>query len=654
MFQVTQSKKQITVETGNAVYQWDAARGAQLSQLILKDGPARRALIDPDHAAPNLTLKLPTGAVRIVDYPAKLTIDYQEPGYLVFSTRAQIDGRFTFEQTYEVFRESVVFCEFRLMVNQRKRARITSADIGFDLNLCRATNVRSNAVTRDPYLKQDVTTTHVLSEVKVAMPRTETIETQHLTPMFGLDLAWDDTRCYSHRVELIMEDDSSIGGEMLAPTATTSRQRGGRWRHQWKLARGNKQTFTPPFFYRNKWALFVGCARTEAGPKADPVRRNNLLGARVCHVMYPYIYGLRNFPWCSVPVRQTFYQDVQLATEQPPIRTVDQAAKLGCNVLLIHQFWMKNGGSNGEPQANYQVHDPKWFKAFVKRAHDHGMRVALYMRGVEHYMLYMDFFEKYLKKNWDGLYADWATPFAMGFAKSTTRHSSVYNYFMFMRALRKRVGEGGFLIGHTNMQSVASYANFDATVTGEFSVLHSGLLAEPEISASYCGLSCVGVHLIAGNSPDRAEFSSPKAAAYAAGLGWANHPFAEPGLDFAKTSAFTKPLWDLINKLESDPVRMYTPNAAPESFAQWSRDELRPLAYRDKAGNVLILVTNLSKRTVTGHVDIDRARLDSRSKAKLKPLKVRNTPAAAVRDDRILLTKLKPYEFCGVMLPADR
>ena len=449
-----------------------------------------------------------------------------------------------------------------------------------------------------------------------------------------------------------MEDDSSIGGEMLAPTSTVSREQRGRWRHQWKLARNNRETFTTPFFYRNKWALFIGSARTESGPKADPVRRNNLLGARVCHVMYPYIYGLRNWPWSSVPVRQTFYQDVQIAKEKPTLRTVDQAAKLGCNVLLIHQFWMENGGSNGEPMANYQVRDPKWMKAFVRRAHEKNMRVVLYIRGVEHYSLYMDFFEKYLKRNWDGLYADWATPFGMGFAKSTERHSSVYNYFMFTRALRERVGEGGVLIGHTMMQSAASYACFDATVTGEFSVLHSGLLADPAVSASYAGMACVGVHLIAGNAPDRAEFSSQKAAAYAAGLGWANHPFAEPGLDFAKVSAFTKPLRDMINRLSSDPVRMYNPSVEPDAFAKWSSDALYPLAYRDKAGNVLIMVTNLSTRTVSGYVDVDAAKLGAKAGASLKALKFSNTPTATIQGSRIRVGKLKPYEFCGVMLSA--
>jgi hypothetical protein len=652
MFNVQKSKKQITIETGNAIYGWDAARGGQLTQLTIKDGEHRRTMLDPGRAAPNLTLKLPGGTVSVADYPAEFSTVYEEPGYLVFACRSQIGDAFTFEQQYEVFQESVVFCEFRLAVNPGKKVRISSADMGFDLNLARAGNLRSTSVSRDPYLKQDVTTSHVLGAIKVAQERQTPIHADQLIAMVGLDLGWDTTRCYSHRLEMIIEDNSSIGGGMLAPTSTVSEERRGRWQHQWRLCRNGRETLEAPFFYRNKWALYVGSARTEAGPKADPVRRNNVLGARICHVMYPYVYATRNWPWCSVPMRQTFYQDVQLGTKNPPLSDLDKAAKLGCNVVLIHQFWMKNGGSNGEPMADYRPHDPKWLKAFIKRAHHHGMRVLMYMRGIEQYSMYFDFFEKYLKRNFDGLYMDWATPFAMGYTKSTPKHSSVYNYFMFTRALRKRVGENGVLIGHSIVQAASSYATFDATVTGEFSVLHAGLLAAPLISASYAGIACVGAHLIAGNSPDRAAFSGPKAVGFAAGLGWANHPFMEPGKNFTQCSAFAKPLWDMINCLESDPVKMFNPAVQPDRFASWSDEGLYPLAYKDKAGNVLVTVANLGETTVTGRVELDLGKLGLKPGVTLKALRIRNAARARIEGRTIVVDDLKPYAFCGVMVSA--
>jgi hypothetical protein len=370
--------------------------------------------------------------------------------------------------------------------------------------------------------------------------------------------------------------------------------------------------------------------------------------------MYPYVYGIRNWPWCSVPLRQVFYQDVQLAKRNPPLSALDKPAAMGVNLLLIHQFWMKCGGSNGEPAADYRAKNPAWLKAFIRRAHEKGMRVLLYVRGTEQYSLYMDFFEKYLKRNWDGLYADWAFPFAMGYIKSTTKHSSVYNYFMFTRALRKRVGENGVLMGHTSMQSAASYACFDAAVTGEFSALHSGLIAAPLTGASYSGLSACGVHLMAGSAPDRKMFSSQRAVGFAAGLGWANHPMLEPKRDFARDAAFTKPLWDMINSLSSDPVRVFNPSVESTSFAAWSDDALYPIAYKDKQSNVLVVVTNLSDRPVSGTVAIAPSELGIGPNLILKTLKVADAYIAQVSGNTIVVEAMGPYKFCGALYSTSR
>jgi hypothetical protein len=223
---------------------------------------------------------------------------------------------------------------------------------------------------------------------------------------------------------------------------------------------------------------------------------------------------------------------------------------------------------------------------------------------------------------------------------------------MFTRALRKRVGENGLLIGHTMMQASSCYACFDAAITGEFSVMHSGLIASPLIGASYGGLACCGVHLMAGNAPDRRMFSGQRAVGFAAGLGWANHPFAEPGKDFAESSAYARPLWDMLNSLSSDPVRVFNPAVEDCGFARWSNSALYPIAYKDKAGNVLIMVTNLSDNPVSGEVEIAPAKLGVEAGRALKGLKVKNAHAAGVSGCTIRIENMKPYWFCGAMLAA--
>ena len=648
MFKLEQGKKQVTVETGNAIYKWDADRSGCLTEFILKEGKRQHQIIDPS-ISPDIILNVDGQNINLSRYKTEFTPIYEEKGYVIFSTSCNIDDKLTFEQQYEVHESSCVFCEFRIMVNEGQKLRIKDADIKFTLNLCDAKNVKANYFSRDLYIKQDLTVPHILGTINLAKDRGETIEEDHALPLLGLDLGWGNTRHYSNRVELILEDSTTIGNDMLGEASTCSKEENGVWHHTLNVARNVDEEFEAPYFYRNKWALLCGSGRTESGPGAEMTRRNNAMGAKICHVMYPYVYAERNWPWSSVPLKQCFYQDVQIATELPGLERLDEAAKQGANTIIIHQFWMSCGGSNGEPQASYIPHDPEWMKAFIDKAHNMGMKVLLYVRGIEQYQLYMNFFEEYLEKDRDGLYMDWAAPFLMGFCKSTTRHSSVYNYFMFIKALRARVGENGLLIGHTMMQTCVSYSQFDVALTGEFSVLHTGLLAEPEISTSYTGQSCCGIHLIAGNAPDRRAFSSQQAVGYAAALGWGNHPFMEPGVDFTHSSDFTKPLWNLLDCLESAPVKTINPSIESNDFMTFSDERLYPLAYEDNKGNWLVMVTNLSKETINGEVMLNLDEIGCAG-ASVEVLDVPGIHKAEIVGNKIILRSIQPYFFCGVII----
>jgi|GEM_PF-701559 len=652
MLTVRRSGNIIHVETGSSTFEWDMRRGGQLVRCDLKSPGGSHPMLGGDEPAPNLTMEVNGRRVSLADVPAEFTVLHKGDQSFIFTTRSRVAGVFTVEQRYDVFREGVMFCEFGISLDKGRKVKVRNAAMGFTLDVAGARNMRGNYINRDPYLKQDVTCVHVLATMMISRDRNEKIDIEHLVPVYGLDLGWDDSRYFSNKFEMVLEDSTSFGGAMLAPTRTVAGPRGKQWELKWVLSSGSEQVIKAPFLYRNKWGLFCGSARSEAGKHAEPTRRNNVMGARVCHVMYPYVRDVSpaaNWPWCSVPIRQTFYQDVQLAKENPSLKRIDEAAREGANLLVLHQFWMNNGGSNGEPMADYKVADPRWFKAVIDRAHRHGMRVCVYMRGIEHYSLYMDFFEKYLKKDHDGLYVDWASPFGIGYVKTSTKHFPMYNWFMFARALRARVGEGGFLIGHSALQTAVSYATFDATLTGEFSVLHTGLLAEPEVSASYSGLGCAAVHIMAGNSPDRAMFSSQRAAALSVGLGYGNHPFMEPGKPFGKCCAYIKPYWNLMRALGAAPVRLFSPAIGTGKPLSWDNNALHPIAYQAADGTTLVLIANLGEKTVDGSTTVDLAGLGLKASARLKPLRVAGTHTADVRGNKIILRQMKPFAFCGLL-----
>ena len=650
MLKVTKNTERIRVETGTVIFEWDLQKGAQLVRCDFKAFGGGTHCVLNNEPAPNLTLDLGNRTVCLADVPTEAKVERQDADCFIFSASARLADTFTVQQRYEVFPEGAVFCEFGAFLDNGKNVRIRNAEMSFPLAVLSAKNMRQNIVTRDLYLKQDVTCVHVFPVMKVSRDRNEKVAAEHLLAMYGLDLGWDESRYFSNKVEVVIEDSTSIGGAMNGPTRTTVADENGRKVLRWKLCENLDEELKAPFFYRNKWGLFCGAARNEAGKNADPARRNNLMGSRVCHVMYPYVRLGDGWPWTSIPVKQVWYQDAQVAKENPALKRIDEAARLGCNVLILHQFWMKNGGSNGEPAADYNVFDPKWFKAVIKRAHDKGMRVAVYMRGSEQYSMYMDFFEKYLKQDWDGLYMDWATPFGIGFTKASPKHYSIHNWFTFTRALRKRVGAGGFLIGHAAVQTHVSYALFDVTLTGEFSVLHSGLLAEPEVSASYSGFASAGVHLMSGNAPDRIAFSSQHAAGLAAGLGYGTHPFMEPGKDFAKCSAYIQPLWDLFSAMGTAPVRSFNPSVGTGKGVKWSDDALHPIVYQAADGTTLIVVTNMGDRAVTGTVTVEFAALDLPANTTLVPLEVKGTHRLAVDGNKIVVDNMESFFFGGVLV----
>jgi hypothetical protein len=656
MLKVTKKDNMIRAETGSAIFEWAIDRGAQLVRCDLKTSQGGvHGILSGREPAPNLTLEINGRTISLADVPVKTQFEREDEDCFIFRTSARVADIFTVEQRYEVFPESVVFCEFGMFLDEKKHVNVRNAELSFPLDVLSAGKMRMGYLMRDLFMKQDVTAVHPFPIVKVSLPRTETINVNQLLPWWGLDLGWEESRYYSNRVEVVLEDWTSIGGAMAGPTRTLVGEENGRKILRWKICENLDETLKSPFFYRNKWGLFCGVGRCEAGPRAELTRRNNVMGSRVCHVMYPYVRKGLGWPWTSIPLKQVWYQDAQVAAENPSLRRIDEAVRLGCNVLILHQFWMNNGGSNSEPPADYKVFDPKWMKAVVRRAHANGMRVGLYMRGSEQYSMYSDFFEKYLKKDWDGLYVDWASPFCTGFIKASPRHFSVHNWFTFSRALRKRVGAGGFLIGHGAFQTHVSYACFDATLTGEFSVYHSGLLAEPEISASYSGFGCTGVHLMAGNAPDRIVFSIQQTAALSAGLGYSNHPFMEPNKDFQACAAYILPLWNLFRAMGADPVRSFNPAIGTGQGIRWSDEALHPIVYRAANGAALAIVSNLSDRTVTGTVDLDLAALGIGGTAQAKPLEVKGTHPLAIEGGTIRVREIPPYFFGGVLIaPAKK
>ena len=168
-----------------------------------------------------------------------------------------------------------------------------------------------------------------------------------------------------------------------------------------------------PLQWRNRWGLVIAPA---------PVTRNH-----PPLVMYHYQDNFKHLPG-----------DDELQA----------IADNGADVLAIHECWRVDAQNGGVP------FDEKRFREVIDFAHKHNIRVCPYMRGNESSVLEYDtgWFDKYLQRDFDGLYMDYGGPFhysqppAEGFQGGRILFRK---HYIACINRRKTVGKNGLILSHT-------------------------------------------------------------------------------------------------------------------------------------------------------------------------------------------------------------
>ena len=230
MLKVTRADDRIRVETGTVIFEWDLTRGGQIVRCDLKGCDTRHSLLTGDEPVPNLKLDLGDRVVSFADSPVEVSFSREDDECVIFTTKSDLAELFDVEQQFEVFREGIVFCTFFMILKNGKKTTVRNAEMNFPLDVASAKNMRSNYVTRDPYIKQDATIIHVLTQTKVCIERDAEIDFDQLLAMFGLDLGWEESRYFSNRVEMVIEDSTSIGEEMYGKVRTIAGPSDDGWR----------------------------------------------------------------------------------------------------------------------------------------------------------------------------------------------------------------------------------------------------------------------------------------------------------------------------------------------------------------------------------------------------------------------------------------
>lgn len=384
--------------------------------------------------------------------------------------------------------------------------------------------------------------------------------------------------------------------------------------------------------------------RKTARQNLSASRGNNLIGVRYFHTScqqgHPLDQSPDDWPWYVQP---RFWAEPVPADVYPTDEAIDEAAALGANIFVIHQTWMRCGGSNNWPPADYTPQNPAELKRVIDRCHAKKMRVGLYMRGTEAYALYMPYWEQFLQRDYDGLYVDWNSPLYQGKAAShscfrpTETHFHAYDYFRYTKMLRKRVGENGFLIGHTGAcPTMLALAVFDGYLPGEFKEQKGRLLDSPDAHVVY------GMGTYCGTLPISYTAPHDKAVAYSAGLGtWLQ---LERG-----------PLWRILQSVPMERTWLYNSLTENLQVVSSTNADFHTTVYKIDRDLLLAVTANLGSTAGTT-LRLDTATLGMTGQYEVTALTGKepdgSTPAAIGRtaDGQIDVPPLAQYEIRGFRL----
>ncbi|MDD5705698.1 MAG: hypothetical protein PHR35_07215 [Kiritimatiellae bacterium] len=569
---------------------WDGDAGGEIAEIRQYDGEAWLCVNAAAFGTvPGLVLtrdgrEYPLNAERGVLFE----VEKNTPREARFSVSVKAAG-ITVGVRYIVYEEGVLFAELSLPKSELVDGKTQGVDS--DANKALLDGVRGrlgihldSAITANKFAWGHIP--RFEGPLEVGKKKTDrTIDDRQMLPIAMADYGRRPDGGYHNHLEFFIEDSPPDG----AGTWFGDDGNGG-FKFEWTFAgKALRNTYFVTWdmgFFRTRWGLCLGSARIGRRGAVPAAKANNLIGARILHVevfqgvgpelqdKWPY-----NVPPADL-IRNRYHG-------LPSDREIEQAHRKGANVIILHQGWMRSGGSNCEPPADYIPRDPAELARFVQTCHRLGIRVGLYMRGTENYALFQPYFERFLKKDFDGLYVDWSSPCCMGYQGCSYLHFSAMNYFLLTRALRERVGAGGFLIAHSGGRpTLLATAVFDAYLPGEYRNQRENLHNSPESMAMYGFASCMGNNLI-----PRLEL--PQAPALYAALGFHPHRLWKVGEQIADSPL--DPLWKMWASVPLEQAVVYSDMKEHRRVVNSTNPDFRSILYRVGDDRMLLMAANFGE-----------------------------------------------------------
>lgn len=634
----------LTVSGDAFEVEWDLNRGGEIVALRQYDGNAWVTLLSEGDSIPGYVIDSAGRRYTLDGVTARADVRKVLPDEICFAltlcpragdgTAAGLEIRLVFH----VFREGWIFCKTLLLVHR------WWAPFPIERVAMHAALNRRLTRAKCAWLYFDRKTRSAFTWKRPA----DGVEDRVLYPYVAVDYGLNPELSFTNHVAFLLEDWRGFRSREETRTRF-GKAPGGGLRFEWILHDGPPLVMKPGDSYRNTWGIGLGAARKGTCREFSAALGNNMSGRGYWHWHsgdrqgHPAGADPDDWPWHTHP---RFWSQPASGSSAPTNDEIDRQADRGAKLLVHHQTWMRCGGSNTYPPADYIPRDPDDLRRMVAHAHARGLRVALYMRGVEPWALNMPYWEQFLTRDVDGLYVDWNSPLCyrnpgglgehQGCFKPWDEHFSAYDYFRYTRMLRKRVGEGGFLLGHANMaMTFLALAVFDGYLAGESLEQKQHLCDSLDAHVFYTMKNCCGGAVINYVGP----YGKVRALSAATGTSFMN----EQG-----------PLWRMWASIPMDQARVFDSLTENLKVLRFNRPGLHGCVFRVSRDQCLITVANLGPAT-TGNMTLDMPALGLVGTYRVTRLTGRGDHPLASHEmapttGRIPIQRLARYAFCAYKL----
>jgi hypothetical protein len=585
-FSLRQQGKQIVVVGSHFRVTVDTAKGGEITNVELFDGSQWNRFLGGDgQTCPALKLSTEADEYSLGnDAVARIenvqTSDEVVRFHTVGNPRAA-SGKaspWTVRLSYQIYPEGGLFVDVDCRLKAQK-TELTAASISLTVD---------RAITKAAKCR------HVFRRLDPVNPK----EFPSARVAFGLN----PQRSFTNEVEAIVEYGAAMAGK------TSFKESNGR--ATWMLADG-KSLLRAPLHYHNRFSMALG-----SGTKGMGKPDTNLVASR-------------GYDWFRSNSDPKFLNPKENSLEKPPSdEEIDRMSAKGATFVQL-QTWFQGGRHNGHPHDLYKPWIENDLIRAITHAHDKGLRVSFYIRGIERYCLDRPFLEKHLKRDWDGIYVDWhgahcvalheyswrAEP-ALGDVHFSADGSYVpaWEYFLFCKRLRQLVGQRGILIGHLGFGKSGIMANlcFDGYLPGETPSDHKMFSSRDE--AVFVGMTGGG---LCTPYPLSRSFRTPEAIAKMAA--WGLYPIASLGVvdEILATSgnpddpgnAYHLGYWRILAAIDADRATVYNLPSVNQIAATCSQPNFSCVVYREESKSrdpadavFLVVVANLGATTAQSRI----------------------------------------------------